>query len=71
MLRRHSRFVKRAGTVLAMWAASIVTVAAVHTLDVARYLVPAVPMVGIMLSLAGVELAKRIARLRERTFAET
>jgi hypothetical protein len=50
--------------VIVMWAVSIVTAAAVHTLDVARYLVPAVPMVGIMLSLFAVELTETIASLR-------
>jgi hypothetical protein len=54
----------RAGIVIVMWAASIVTAAGVHTLDVGRYLVPAVPMVGIMLSLFAVELAETIACLR-------
>jgi hypothetical protein len=62
--RRRSSFVTRAGIVMVMWAASIVTVAGVHTLDVTRYLVPGVPMVGIMLSLVGVELAETIAGLR-------
>ena len=58
-VRRRPEFVMRAGIVIVMWAASIATAAAVHTLDVARYLVPAVPMVGIMLSLFAVELAAR------------
>jgi hypothetical protein len=47
-----------------MWAASIVTTAGAHTLDVSRYLVPAVPMAGIMLALFVVELAETIACLR-------
>jgi hypothetical protein len=47
-----------------MWAASIATAAGVHTLDVWRYLIPAVPMVGLMLSLFVVELAETIACLR-------
>ena len=64
--RLRPEFVTRAGIVIAMWAASIMSVAGVHTLDVARYLVAAVPMVGIMLSLFAVELAETIARLRER-----
>jgi hypothetical protein len=63
--RQRPEFVTRAGIVIVMWAASIATAAAVHTLDVARYLVPAVPMVGIMLSLFAVELAETIARLRK------
>ena len=58
--RRRPEFVTRAGIVIVMWAASITTAAAVHTLDVARYLVPAVPMVGILLSLFAVELAETI-----------
>jgi hypothetical protein len=57
---RHQRpsFSTRAGIVIVMWAASIATVAGVHTLDVWRYLIPAVPMVGLMLSLFAVELAE-------------
>ena len=62
--RRRPEFVTRAGIVIVMWAASIATAAAVHTLDVARYLVPAVPMVGILLSLFAVELAETIASWR-------
>ena len=62
--RRRPAFSTRAGIVIVMWAASIATAAAVHTLDVARYLVPAVPMVGITLSLFVVELAETIASLR-------
>jgi hypothetical protein len=46
--------------VIVMWAASIVTAAGAHTLDVWRYLIPAVPMVGLMLSLFAVELAETI-----------
>ena len=46
---------------MVMWAASIATAAGVHTLDVWRYLIPAVPMVGLMLSLCAVELAETIA----------
>jgi hypothetical protein len=62
--RRRSRFLGRAGMVIVMWAASVVTAAGVHTLDVLRYLIPAVPIVGLMLSLFAVELAETIARLR-------
>jgi len=62
--RRRPEFLTRAGIVIVMWAASIVTAAAAHTLDVWRYLIPAVPMVGLMLSLFAVELAETIARLR-------
>ncbi|MBV9529498.1 MAG: hypothetical protein JO283_00125 [Bradyrhizobium sp.] len=62
--RRRPRFVTRAGIVVMMWAASIVTAAAGHTLDVWRYLIPAVPMVGVTLSLFAVELAETIARRR-------
>jgi hypothetical protein len=59
--RPRSGFVTRAGVVIVMWAVSIVTAAGVHTLDVTRYLVPAVPMVAIMLSLFAVELTETIA----------
>jgi hypothetical protein len=62
--RRRPVFLTRAGIVIVMWAASIVTAAGVHTLDVWRYLIPAVPMVGLMLSLFTVELAETIACLR-------
>jgi hypothetical protein len=41
-----------------------VTAAGVHTLDITRYLVPAVPMVGMMLSLFAVELTETIASWR-------
>jgi hypothetical protein len=62
--RQRSGFFTRAGIVIVMWAASAVTVAGVHTFDVWRYLIPAVPMVGLMLSLFAVELAETIACLR-------
>ena len=62
MRRRHSAFVARGGVVIVMWAASIATAAGAHTLDVWRYLIPAVPMVGLMLSLCAVELAQTAAR---------
>jgi hypothetical protein len=61
---RGSAFVTRAGTVTVMWAASIATAAAAHTLDVWRYLIPAVPMVAVTLSLFVVELQRTVtARL--------
>ncbi len=56
--RRRPGFLTRAGIVLVMWTASIATAAGAHTLDVWRYLIPAVPMVGLMLSLFAVELAE-------------
>ena len=62
----RSAFSTRAGIVIVMWTASIATAAGVHTLDVARYLVPAVPMVGMMLSLFAVELTETIAGPRKR-----
>jgi hypothetical protein len=64
MQRQRSEFSTRAGIVIVMWAASIVTAAAAHTLDVWRYLLPAVPLVGLTLSLFAVELVATIARLR-------
>jgi hypothetical protein len=63
--RRRSGFVTRAGIVIVMWAASIATAAGVHTLDVWRYLIPAVPMVGLMLSLFAVELARGPSRISD------
>jgi hypothetical protein len=62
-LRRRG-FLTSAGIVIVMWAASIVTAAGAHTLDVGRYLIPSVPMVGVMLSLFAGELAETIACLR-------
>ena len=62
--RRHPGFLTRAGIVIVMWAASIVTAAGVHTLDVWRYLIPSVPMVGLMLSFFAVELADRSPTVR-------
>jgi hypothetical protein len=58
--RRRRGFLMRAGIVIVMWAASIVPAAGAHTLDILRYLVPAVPMVGLMLSLFVVELTEAI-----------
>ncbi|WP_454624625.1 hypothetical protein [Bradyrhizobium cenepequi] len=58
--RRRLAFVTRAGIVIVMWAASIATAAGAHTLDVWRYLIPAVPMVGLMLSLFAIELTETI-----------
>jgi hypothetical protein len=62
--RRRPAFVTRAGIVIVMWVASIATAAGAHTLDIGRYLIPAVPMVGLMLSLFAVELAETIASRR-------
>ena len=62
--RRRRGFVKRAGIVIAIWAASIAPAAGAHTLDVWRYLIPAVPMVGVMLSLFAAEMAETIAGAR-------
>ena len=62
--RRRSGFVTRGGVVIVFWTASIATAAAAHTLDVSRYLIPAVPMVALMLSLFAVELAATIACVR-------
>ncbi|MEH2502672.1 hypothetical protein V1290_001483 [Bradyrhizobium sp. AZCC 1578] len=66
--RRRSRFLTRAGIVIVMWTASIATAAGAHTLDVWRYLIPAVPMVGLMLSLFTVELAETVACRDCRTY---
>ena len=67
MRRRRPVFLTRAGIVIVMWAASIAPAACAHTLDVWRYLIPAVPMVGLMLSLSAVELVETIA-LRRATY---
>jgi len=55
--RRRVEFVTRTSIVIVMWVASIATAAAAHTLDVWRYLIPSVPMVGVTLSLLVAELA--------------
>jgi hypothetical protein len=60
---RRPGFVTRAGVVIVMWVASIATAAGVHTLDIWRYLIPAVPMVGLALSLFAVELAEACLRM--------
>jgi hypothetical protein len=52
--RPSSAFATRATIVIAMWSASIATAAGAHTFDVLRYLVPAVPMVGLIETIAGV-----------------
>ncbi|MGY4314005.1 hypothetical protein ACVWW1_003308 [Bradyrhizobium sp. JR3.5] len=62
--RWRPEFSARGGIVIVMWAASIGTAAGAHTLDVWRYLIPAVPMVGLMLALFTVELVEIIACLR-------
>ncbi|MCA6109146.1 hypothetical protein J6497_18180 [Bradyrhizobium sp. CNPSo 4026] len=67
--RRHRAFVARAGIVIVMWAASIATAAGAHTLDVARYLIPAVPMAGLMLSLFVVELTETMMADHAAPFA--
>jgi hypothetical protein len=69
--RRRATFVMRGGVVVVMWAASIVTAAAAHTLDVLRYLIPAMPMVGLMLSLCAVELAQTLACRRRNESRNT
>jgi hypothetical protein len=69
--RRRAAFVTRGGMVIVMWAASIVTAAGAHTLDVLRYLIPAVPMVGLMLSLSAVELAQTLACQRRNRSRNT
>jgi hypothetical protein len=57
---RYPAFCVRGGILIVLWLASILTSAAAHTLDIWRYLVPSTPMVALMLSLSGVELAKAI-----------
>jgi hypothetical protein len=57
---RYATFSVRGGILIVLWLASILTSAAAHTLDIWRYLVPSTPMVALMLSLSGVELAKAI-----------
>jgi hypothetical protein len=59
---RLSPFFVRGGIVIGMWATSIVTAAAAHTLDVSRYLVPATPVVALMLSLSAAELITMVVR---------
>jgi hypothetical protein len=63
---RYSAFAVRGGIVIVLWLASILTSAVAHTLDIWRYLVPSTPMVALMLSLSGVELAKAIGEYRRQ-----
>ena len=62
--RRRVEFVTRTSIVIMMWVASIATAAAAHTLDVWRYLIPSVPMVGLTLSLLVAELADAVVPRR-------
>lgn len=64
--RRRRAFATRAGIVIVMWTASIMTAAAAHTLDVWRYLVPEAPMVGLALSLLAVELTNAFRTVRPK-----
>ncbi len=64
--RRLPEFSARAGIVIVLWAVSILSSAAAHTLDEWRYLVPSTPMVGLLLSLVSVELVETIVAHRQR-----
>jgi hypothetical protein len=57
---RYPVFSVRGGILIVLWLASILSSAAAHTLDIWRYLIPSTPMVALILSLSGVELAKAI-----------
>ena len=63
---RYPAFSVRGGILIVLWLASILTSAAAHTLDIWRYLVPSTPMVALMLSLSGVELANAIGMHRRQ-----
>ena len=63
---RYAAFSAQGGMIIILWLASILTSAVAHTLDVWRYLVPSTPMVALMLSLSGVELAKAIGVYRRQ-----
>jgi hypothetical protein len=63
---RYPAFSAQGGMIIILWLASILTTALAHTLDVWRYLVPSTPMVALMLSLSGVELAKAIGVRRRQ-----
>jgi hypothetical protein len=56
--RRRTEFLVQSGIVILLWTASTLTTAAAYTLDVWRYIVPATPMVGLLLSIVGVELVE-------------
>jgi hypothetical protein len=62
--RRGCDFSVRAGILIIMWVASVLPVAGAHTLDIWRYLVPATPIVSLLLSIAGVEVARSVAKYR-------
>jgi hypothetical protein len=53
---RRPEFSMRAGIVIVLWAASVLPTASAHTLDIWRYLVPATPMVALLLSMVCIEL---------------
>jgi hypothetical protein len=55
---RRPSFSARAGIVIVIWVASTLSSAAAHTFDIARYLVPATPMVALLLSIVSAELVQ-------------
>ena len=62
---QQQQFVIQAGVLLSLWAASTFPSAAVHTLDIKRYLIPATPIVALLLSLTLIELVEMLARQRK------
>jgi hypothetical protein len=57
---RRSDFSMRAGILIVLWVASVLPTASTHTLDIWRYLVPATPMVSLLISMVCVEMATTI-----------
>jgi hypothetical protein len=57
---RNPEFSVPAGTVIVLWGSSIFGTAAASSLDVWRYVIPATPMVGLLLAMVSVQLVRTI-----------
>jgi hypothetical protein len=64
--RARPKFTARAGVIIGLWVASILSSAAAHTVDVVRYLVPATPMLSLLLAMLSAELAKIVGGFHRR-----
>jgi hypothetical protein len=64
---RQPLFFSSAGVLIAVWLLAIVSSAAAHTLDVRRYLVPATPMVALLLAIVLAELGHLVVSGRRRS----
>jgi hypothetical protein len=59
---RRSDFTMQVGILIVLWVASVLPSACAHTLDIWRYLVPAAPMVSLLISMVCVEMATTVNR---------